>query len=192
MTTPFSLRLVSTTLAAVMSISMVACSKTDSATDAPAPNITVGTEIDDSVITTRVKSALLDNVDIKSFDLKVETRKGEVMLTGFVDNPSQIDRALAITQGISGVKSVDNKINLKGSSTSIGNKIDDGVITAKVKAALLADTSVKSVDIAVITRKGEVHLSGFVNNQGQMERAQEVARVVEGVNSVNNDMKIKQ
>lgn len=191
MTTPLSLRLVSTTLAAVMTMSMVACSKTDSATGAPAPSITVGTEIDDSVITTRVKTALLDNVDIKSFDLKVETRKGEVMLSGFVDNPSQIDRALAITQGISGVKSVDNKVSLKGSSTSIGNKIDDSVITAKVKAALLADTSVKSVDIAVITRKGDVHLSGFVNNQGQMDRAQEVGRGIEGVNSVNNDMKIK-
>ena len=192
MTTHLSLRLVSTTLAAVMTMSMVACSKTDSATGAPAPSITVGTEIDDSVITTRVKSALLDNVDIKSFDLKVETRKGEVMLSGFVDSQSQIDRALAITQGISGVKSVDNKVSLKGGSTSIGNKIDDSVITAKVKAALMADTSVKSVDIAVITRKGEVHLSGFVNNQGQMDRAQEVARGIEGVNSVNNDMKIKQ
>ena len=191
MTTPFSLRIVTTTLAGVMTISMVACSKTDSATGAPAPSITVGTEIDDSVVTTRVKSALLDNVDIKSFDLKVETRKGEVMLSGFVDNQAQIDRAVAITKGISGVKSVDNKVSLKGSSTSIGNKIDDSVITAKVKAALMADTSVKSLDIAVITRKGEVHLSGFINNQGQMDRAQEVARGIEGVSSVNNDMKIK-
>lgn len=191
MNTPLGLRIVTTTLAGVMTISIVACSKTDGATGAPAPSITVGTEIDDSVVTTRVKSALLDNIDIKSLDLKVETRKGEVMLSGFVDNQAQIDRAVAITQGISGVKSVDNKVSLKGSSTSIGNKIDDGVITAKVKTALLADSSVKSADIAVITRKGEVQLSGFVNNQGQIDRAQEVARGIEGVSSVSNDMKIK-
>jgi hyperosmotically inducible protein len=143
------------------------------------------------VVTTRVKSALLDNVDVKSFDLKVETRKGEVMLSGFVDNQTQIDRAMAITLGVTGVKSVDNKVSLKGGSTSIGNKIDDSVITAKVKTALVADTTVKSADIAVITRKGEVQLSGFVNNQGQIDRAQEVARGIEGVSSVSNDMKIK-
>lgn len=190
MNTPLGLRIVTTTLAGVMTISMVACSKTDTTTGAPAPSITVGTEIDDSVVTTRVKSALLDNVDIKSFDLKVETRKGEVMLSGFVDNQSQIDRALIVTQGVSGVKSVDNKISLKEGS-SIGNKIDDSVITAKVKTALMADNSVKSADIAVVTRKGEVQLSGFVNNQGQIDRAQEVARGIEGVSSVSNDMKIK-
>jgi hyperosmotically inducible protein len=191
MNTPLGLRIVTTTLAGVMTISMVACSKTDTTTGAPAPSITVGTEIDDSVVTTRVKSALLDNVDIKSFDLKVETRKGEVMLSGFVDNQSQIDRALIVTQGVSGVKSVDNKISLKEGSSSIGNKIDDSVITAKVKTALMADNSVKSADIAVVTRKGEVQLSGFVNNQGQIDRAQEVARGIEGVSSVSNDMKIK-
>jgi hyperosmotically inducible protein len=191
MNTPFGLRIVTTTLAGVMTISMVACSKTDDATGSPVPSITVGTEIDDSVVTTRVKTALLDNSDIKSFDLKVETRKGEVMLSGFVDNQSQIDRAMAITLGISGVKSVDNKVSLKGSSTSIGNKIDDSVITAKLKTALLADTTVKSADIAVVTLKGEVQLSGFVNNQGQIDRAQEVARGIEGVSSVSNDMKIK-
>jgi hyperosmotically inducible protein len=191
MNTPLGLRLVTTTLAGVMTISMVACSKTDDATGAPAPSITVGTEIDDSVVTTRVKSALLDNVDVKSFDLKVETRKGEVMLSGFVDNQTQIDRAMAITLGVTGVKSVDNKVSLKGGSTSIGNKIDDSVITAKVKTALVADTTVKSADIAVITRKGEVQLSGFVNNQGQIDHAQEVARGIEGVSGVSNDMKIK-
>jgi hyperosmotically inducible protein len=191
MNTPFGLRIVTTTLAGVMTISMVACSKTDNATGAPAPNITVGTEIDDSVVTTRVKSALLDKLELKSFDLKVETRRGEVMLSGFVDNQSQIDHAVAVTQAQTGVKSVDNKLSLKGAATSIGNKIDDGVITTKLKAALLADVSIKSHDIAVVTRKGEVQLSGFVNNQGQIDRAQEVARGIEGVSSVSNDMKIK-
>ena len=191
MNTPLGLRIVTTTLAGVMTISMVACGKTADTTGTPAPSITVGTEIDDSVVTTRVKSALLDNIEIKSLDLKVETRKGEVMLSGFADNQAQMDRAVVITQGITGVKSVDNKISLKGGSTSLGNKIDDSVITAKVKTALLADTSVKSADIAVATRKGEVQLSGFVNNQGQIDRAQEVARGIEGVSSVSNDMKIK-
>ena len=46
----------------------------------------VGTQIDDTVVTTRVKSALLADAEVKSFDLKVETRKGVVQLSGFVDS----------------------------------------------------------------------------------------------------------
>ena len=57
--------------------------------------------------------------------------------------------------------------------------------------ALLADTTVKSFDIAVLTRKGEVQLSGFVDSQGQIDRALEVTRGVEGVASVGNEMSIK-
>ena len=104
----------------------------------------MGTDVDDSAITTKVKSALLADADVKSFDIKVETRKGEVQLSGFVDNQSQMDRAVAVAKGVEGVKKVDNKMSLKTTSTTVGTKIDDGVITTKVKAALLGDSSVKS------------------------------------------------
>jgi hyperosmotically inducible protein len=174
-----------------MAIFSAGCSKPADTSGAPAPSITVGTEIDDSVVTGKVKSALLEDADVKSYDLKVETRKGEVKLSGFVDSPSQIDRAIAIAQAVAGVSKVDNGMTLKGAATTIGNKIDDGVITTKVKSALLADTSIKSLDIAVVTRKGEVQLSGFVNNQGQIDHAMEVARGIEGVSSVGNEMSIK-
>lgn len=84
------------------------------ATDmAQAPSPTVGTQLDDSVVTARVKSALLGDSNIKSFDIGVETRKGEVQLSGFVDNQSQIDRAVEITRGIEGAKSVTNKMSVK-------------------------------------------------------------------------------
>jgi hyperosmotically inducible periplasmic protein len=73
----------------------------------------------------------------------------------------------------------------------VGEKIDDGVITTKVKAALLADSGVKSSDISVVTRDGMVQLSGFVDNQTQIDRATEVARGVEGVKNVVNEMSVK-
>jgi hyperosmotically inducible protein len=174
-----------------MTISMVACGKTDDVAAAPVPTTTVGTEVDDTLLTTHVKAALMDNMEVKGFDFKVETRKGEVLLSGFVDNQTQIDRAVAITQAIPGVKSVDNKVSLKAGSTTIGTKIDDSVITTKLKAALMADTRVNSADIAVITRNGQVQLSGFVNNQTQIDRALEVARGIEGVTQVGNEMTIK-
>jgi hyperosmotically inducible protein len=74
---------------------------------------------------------------------------------------------------------------------TVGNKIDDGVVTTKVKSALLAEASIKSTDIMVVTRMGEVQLSGFVNNQSQIDRAIQVAQGVEGVTKVGNEMSIK-
>lgn len=186
-----ALVVVSTALAALITASIAGCDKSLDTTGTPPASTTVGTEIDDSVVTTRVRSALLADPDVKSLDLKIETRKGEVQLSGFVDNQAQVDRATAVTRGVSGVKSVDNKVSLKGSATTVGNKVDDGIITTRVKAALLADATVKSFDIGVVTRKEEVQLSGFVNNQSQIDRAMEVARSVEGVRSVSNEMTIK-
>lgn len=157
----------------------------------PAPRTTVGTEIDDTVITTKVKSALLDHQDTKAFDIKVETRKGVVLLSGFVDSPSQASAVVAVARGVEGVKDVENSTTLKAGKTTVGNKVDDSIVTAKVRSALLSDPEVKSLDIAVATRKGEVQLSGFVDNKAQVERAMQTTRDVEGVQTVVNAMSLK-
>jgi hyperosmotically inducible protein len=191
MNTQSGSRLMAVAFASVMAITLGACSKTVDTAATPAPSTTVGTKVDDTVITTLVKAGLADSMEVKSFDFKVETRKGEVLLSGFVDNQSQIDRAVAVAQAVAGVTSVDNKVSLKGGSTTVGTKIDDGIITTRVKAALLADASVSSADIAVVTRNGEVQLSGFVNNAGQIDRAMEIATAIDGVTKVSNETKLK-
>jgi len=192
-------------LAGAVSILITGCGNREEAASAPAASAmaptastgtppagtTVGTEIDDSVVTARVKSALLADHDAKSFEIKVETRKGEVQLSGFVDTQARIDNAIALARKVEGVKSVENGMTLKDGKATVGNTVDDGIVTAKVKAALLADADVKSFDIAVVTRKGEVQLSGFVDNQAQINRAIEVARGVEGVRNIGNEMSIK-
>jgi len=167
------------------------CSNRDEPTPAATAKTTVGTEIDDTLVTTKVKSALLADADIKSFDLKVETRKGMVQLSGYVNNQTQVDRAIAATRAVEGVKSVENGITLKSGTATVGNTVDDGIITARVKSALLADPGVKSFDIAVVTRKGDVQLSGFVDNQAQIDMALALAGKVEGVARVDNEMSVK-
>ena len=189
-------RLLVLTVTLIGALSIAGCGKSGekaTAPEAPKPEAktTVGTEIDDSTVTTKVKSALLANEDVKSFDIKVETRKGEVQLSGFVDNQTQMDRAIAVARGVEGVKNVDNKMNLKTTTTTIGDKIADAVITTKVKAALLAEESIKSLDIATVTRDGEVQLSGFVDNQTQIDQATAITRGVEGVKNVINELSIK-
>jgi len=171
---------------------VAACDNRNPNTQATAPATTsVGTDIDDTVLTSKVKSALLADPDVKSFDLKVETRGGEVMLSGFVANQMQVDRALQVAGGVAGVKSVSNKMDLKGEPATVGTSVDDSIVTTKIKSALLADPGIKSFDIAVVTRKGEVQLSGFVDTQEQIEHAAKLAGAVQGVTSVSNGMSIK-
>ena len=159
---------------------------------APAQSTTrsVGTAIDDSGITMRVKSAFVADPDVKSLDITVETRKGEVQLSGFVDSQAQIDRAVDIARRTQGVSAVQNKLALKTPGT-VGDKVDDAVISAKVKAAFIRDDNIKALDIAVNTNNGEVQLSGYVANESQVSRATEVARSIDGVKSVDNKMSVK-
>ncbi|NOU25120.1 MAG: BON domain-containing protein [Methylotenera sp.] len=77
------------------------------------------------------------------------------------------------------------------SKESTGEYFDDTVITAKVKAAILNDETLKSSEINVETFKGVVQLSGFVNSTADINHAVAVAKDVKGVISVKNDMRLK-
>jgi osmotically-inducible protein OsmY len=72
-----------------------------------------------------------------------------------------------------------------------GEYFDDTAITAKVKAAIFEEPSLKSAEINVETFKGVVQLSGFVSSTANIDKAVEVARGVKGVTSVSNNMRLK-
>ena len=72
-----------------------------------------------------------------------------------------------------------------------GEYVDDSVITTKVKSQLAADDFLKSFEISVETYKGIVQLSGFVGSQQAVDKAGEIARGVQGVKSVENDLNVK-
>jgi osmotically-inducible protein OsmY len=72
-----------------------------------------------------------------------------------------------------------------------GEYLDDTVITTKVKTAVFSEPSLKSAEINVETFKGVVQLSGFVSSRADINKAVEVARSVNGVKSVKNDMRVK-
>ena len=74
---------------------------------------------------------------------------------------------------------------------STGEYFDNSVITAKVKAAIIKDDDLKATEISVETFKGIVQLSGFVSSQSHINKAVSIARSVEGVKSVKNDMRVK-
>jgi hyperosmotically inducible periplasmic protein len=74
---------------------------------------TAGNTIDDSSITAKVKSALIDDPRTKAGDIKVETRNGVVQLSGYVGNAAQKEAATAVAKAVSGVKSVTNGLSVK-------------------------------------------------------------------------------
>lgn len=76
-------------------------------------------------------------------------------------------------------------------SESTGEYIDDSAITAKVKTALLADKTVSGMAVKVVTFKGVVQLSGFVDTETERQQAEILAAAVSGVKSVENKISVK-
>jgi len=74
---------------------------------------------------------------------------------------------------------------------STGEYVDDSVITMKVKAAIIAEPTLKASEINVETFKGRVQLSGFVHDVDDIAKATEVAQGVDGVKIVVNSLVIK-
>ena len=72
-----------------------------------------GEYVDDSVITTKVKSLIAADDFLKSFQISVETRKGIVQLSGFLNSQNAVDKAGQIARSVKGVKSVKNNLILK-------------------------------------------------------------------------------
>jgi len=81
---------------------------------AKAPQETTGGYVEDSVITTKVKAAVLGDASLKSAEINVETFKGIVQLSGFVRSQTDINRAVQVARGIKGVASVKNVMVVKG------------------------------------------------------------------------------
>jgi len=93
----------------------------------------------------------------------------------------------------------DNQLNPDEYTKAIANNdrmkagkfAHDAMITAKVKALLLKDSTVKGLDVNVETHDGTVQLSGWVNTPAQIVQAERIALNVEGVKTVRNDLLVK-
>lgn len=91
-------------LMGILTISGCASTSTQSGT---------GEYIDDSVITTKVKAAILNEETLKVAEINVETFKGVVQLSGFVNSQEDIERAVVVARSVAGVKSVENDMRVK-------------------------------------------------------------------------------
>jgi osmotically-inducible protein OsmY len=72
-----------------------------------------GEYFDDSVVTAKIKAAILEDPVTKILDIKVTTFRGAVQLSGFVSSQAEADRAVELARGVAGVKSVKNEMQIK-------------------------------------------------------------------------------
>lgn len=127
---------------------------------------------------------------------KCDDQKGDVKKTCVKDAKAaetlaKADAPAAMPAPVAN-KSVDEKPAVSSAKKeSVGAYVDDAVITTKVKAAVLEESSLKSAEINVETTKGVVQLTGFVSSRAAIDKAVAVARDVKGVTSVKNDMTVK-
>ncbi|MGD9182152.1 MAG: BON domain-containing protein [Desulfobacterales bacterium] len=145
--------------------------------------------MDDSTITTRVNHEMVKDDLVKARQIDVDTVDGHVTLTGVVGTSKESARAVEIAQGVAGVKSVTN--NLQIGERSFGDIWDDNLISNKIKAKLIAEPEVRSLNIDVDVYLGVVTLTGIVGSQYQKDRAIEISHSTDGTVKVIDNLKVR-
>ncbi|MEO8441472.1 MAG: BON domain-containing protein [Betaproteobacteria bacterium] len=162
--------------------------------------------VDDSVITTKVKAKIVGDKQTRADHVDVETVDGVVDLTGTARSKATAARHVTLARQVKGVKSVKNNIRIEAADTAAttdknsdkprtaagksDQPVKDTTITTKVKAKFIEDKSVSATNIHVKTVNGVVRLTGSAKSSDESSKAAELAREVEGVKSVTNNIKV--
>jgi len=141
----------------------------------------------DSSIESSAKKSYVFKTYLKTDDIKIQSKDGAVTLTGTVSEESHKSLAEETVASLPGVKSVDNKLELKGERPTENS---DAWLITKVKAALLFHRSVSGIKTEVNVKDGIVTLQGEATSQAQKDLTTEYAKDVEGVKNVNNEMTV--
>ena len=143
----------------------------------------MGTQLDDETLESRVNSAIKKDQQIKSeARISVTAYSGRVLLTGQVPNENLREVASSLTKGVQNVNDVYNEVRV-GPKVDFAQISKDSWITSQIKSKMLVDSKVKTSDVKVVTENNEVFLMGNVT-QDQGNAAAEIARNVAGVTKV--------
>jgi osmotically-inducible protein OsmY len=142
--------------------------------------------MDDRIESTARKSYVFKTY-LQADDIKIQSRDGVVTLTGIVSEESHKSLAQETVAGLPGVKSVDNRLEVKGAPPTANS---DEWLRDKVKVTLLFHRSVSGFKTEVNVKDGIVTLQGEATSQAQKDLTTEYAKDVEGVKDVNNEMTV--
>ena len=154
-----------------------------------ATNRPAGEQLDDAVITGKVKAKFVADPEINPFNIDVDSIDGVVRLSGTVDDQATRREAVELASNTDGVRRVVNEI--KVGEKTVGETLDDATITAAVKAKIAADGDLNPFNIDVDTQNGVVTLSGVVKDDSHRQEAVEIARSCDGVREVRNRLEVR-
>lgn len=146
--------------------------------------------IDDAVIAATIKAGLLDNRHTSGTRINVDSYQGMVQLSGFARSDGEKAAATRVAGSVSGVKGVVNSVAV-APATSMSTRLDDSLVTGKVKAALMDAADVKSLQINVETHDGVTQLAGFVASAAMKEKAGRISAGIDGVKRVDNVLVVR-
>ncbi len=149
---------------------------------------TVGTLFDDSLITAKVKSKLIASKNVSARHIDVDTLKGVVYLSGIVKSAFAKKTAGRIAGKVPGVVSVRNQLAI--GRKSAGQVFDDMILASRVKAGLLKQPGIRSLNINVDVNKGTVTLTGIVNSLKHKMEAVAIAKKCRGTVRVIDNLRI--
>jgi hyperosmotically inducible periplasmic protein len=166
----------------------------------------VGGTLDDAATLASVKTAFALHRVLADRPISVTTRQGVATLTGEVGSDAEAHEAEGLAAAVPGVEQIENLlavnpelIDADGGTTdegddtdrTLGQRLDDLSLAAKVKTALSLNKDLKSLDISVTAREGVVSLDGAVATPELAEKAESRAAEVVGVEVVENRLKIE-
>lgn len=141
----------------------------------------------DDRIESSAKNTYVFKTYLKNDNIKVSSKAGDVTLTGTVNEEGHKSLAKDTVAGLPGVKSVDDKLTLKGKSSATGS---DAWLITKVKFTLLFHKNVNASGTTVNAKQGVVTLRGKATSTAQKDLTTEYAADVDGVKSVTNEMTV--
>jgi osmotically-inducible protein OsmY len=150
----------------------------------------LGRGIDDSAISSSVKTRLLAYDSAAFARVDVEVAEAQVLLSGTTGSDQNRLDAERIAWGVKGVEAVANQINV-GRNKGLFGSTHDEWITARVRAKLVGDAAVKGLNFNIETHDGVVYLMGLARSDGEMRRAAEIASFVGGVKRVVSYMQVR-
>lgn len=150
-------------------------------------NTPVQAENMDSRIESSARQSYVFKTYLQNDDIKIESKNGAVTLTGMVAENFHKSLAQETVAGLPGVKSVDNRLEVKGAFPTANS---DAWLREKVRVTLLFHRSVSAGTTEVDVKDGIVTLRGEAATQAQKELTTEYAKDVEGVKVVNNEMSV--
>jgi osmotically-inducible protein OsmY len=188
-------------VAATLAFGLVACSAASGCataavagaaglTLAVAQERTVGVAIDDAAAAAEVKARLIarDRTGFAEVDVEIADRR--LLLSGVVPTAEHRIEAERIAWTVTQIEAVANEINV-GPRSGLWRSAMDELVTAQVRARLVASSEVRALDVNIETHQGVVYLLGLARTQAEVERAAEIASITPGVDRVVSYMHVR-